>query len=895
MLSASESSRRRRKESEGERRSPKSKDRDRDKDREKDRERHRSSKSRPSGSSRKPRSSASNNASREDVTELADRPPKERTRTSSTSTSTSAPKPLKMGLVPEMDRRSSLGTSSLNASRTSLGYPTLSRTHAKENIYKREEPPATPEPTDGSDDHKENKSPPAPTRPPPSPPLTATNGADLRKTASRNSMRRNVNELHRDMAPGRQSVDSGTRLTPDPRAGAASRSSIRDADIDSTEFTSTTSSHPSTVRVKAPKAAPTRAPPPPPKAPPPRTKTASPSDAKPPGRAPSTTVGARSQQSSQVTQSTSSEFTSIPPERQPSRRVDHSPTNSEVSPDSVADSSPRTPTQHSVLPTPFSAKQAPPRRTVEIITDPLSRAQSVDSYNDSPLTPPPPPPPPALMDPPRVDYLLQNGGLKQPVPRTLLAAMDGTPVPAYSQYMSPRISGPQTHDAHTVFNPLKKLLDDYNAVMDTSGSLAVATGYRSVARRLLDRLEAVFARNISSEQCPCVMCLDVPIREDQAGVNWGEILELVSGSCDLPSWPPIDTAQPSGLGIADLEPPCQRIDVDVPEQYKEHYQQQARKTKVSVQSWLSNNQDAIPEDADDETLTFAMLTRLEQPQRPLFYAVLWGMDTMPHPRTAKDPRPTPPYITKAALALQRLYRLYQLPRDQLVTMYMLRNPDMHNTLATLAAVTKHEWEILVSGRFDGFLWSGAEPSPNASRTPSGEVPTLGNPQRFASPFGAPMSPRPGSARPGSVRPASGGPAPVQIDEETEIAVLAEVEREIYLGMEAMEDAFEALHIAAENVRRRLRERGASLSMVAQSRRPADIEVRMGTPASVVGEESWGAGEDGRSEIGPDDSASNVSHNRRRRGHRERMRVRTPAVVDEGEEGSSIAERVRRKY
>lgn len=104
---------------------------------------------------------------------------------------------------------------------------------------------------------------------------------------------------------------------------------------------------------------------------------------------------------------------------------------------------------------------------------------------------------------------------------------------------------------------------------------------------------------------------------------------------------------------------------------------------------------------------------------------------------------------------------------------------------------------------------------------------------------------------------------MQIDEETEIAVLAEVEREIYLGMEAMEDAFETLHMAAENVRRRLRERGAALSMVAQSRRPSNIEVRMGTPASVVGEEGW-EGVAG-SEIGPDDSASNVSHNRRRRG------------------------------
>ncbi|KAF1949634.1 hypothetical protein CC80DRAFT_497382 [Byssothecium circinans] len=535
----------------------------------------------------------------------------------------------------------------------------------------------------------------------------------------------------------------------------------------------------------------------------------------------------------------------------------------------------------------------------------MSRTQSTDStYQQNFMAPPPPPPPaPTLLDPPRVDYLLQNGGLSRPVPRTLLAAMDSAPVPGYSQYMSPRTDGPQSPDARAFFKPLQKLIDDYNAVIDTNGSLAVATGYRSVARRLLDRLEAVFARNISSEHCQCIMCLDQPIYEDSAGVNWGEILELVSGRCDLPSWPPLEQAT-NGLGIADLEDPCQRIDVDVPEQYRQHFAQQSRKTKVAVQSWLSNQQEGVPEDADDETLTFAMLTRLEQDQRPLFYAILYGLDELPNPRTKPENKTTPPYIAKAGLALQRLYRLYAPPRNQMVVMYLIRNPDMHNTLATLSAVTKHEWEILVSGRFDGFLWSGAE-------TTAGEIPPTDGPRRFASPFGqspyTPFSPgpspRPGSTRPGSTRPGSirpPGPAPVQIDEETEVAVLAEVEREIYLSMEAMEDAFEALHLSAENVRRRLRERGAALSMVAQARRGSGIggiEVRTDTPASMRGDADEGL-EDLRSEIGPDDSASNVSHNRKRRGHRAKER-RTPAPerVEEGDEGvgSSLAERMRRKY
>jgi len=542
------------------------------------------------------------------------------------------------------------------------------------------------------------------------------------------------------------------------------------------------------------------------------------------------------------------------------------------------------------------------------MTDPMSRTQSVDpSYAQSPMTPPPPPPPPAMMEAPRVDYLLQNGGLAKAIPRSLLAAIDGVPASAYSQYTTPRQSGAQAHDVRSFFKPLQNVLNSYNTVMDTSGSLAVATGYRSVARRLLDRLENVFARNISSEHCACMMCFEQSVVEDSAGINWGEVLELISGRCELPTWPPYEEGPGPGLGISsDLEAPCQRIDVDVPEQYREHYEKQSKKTKVAVQSWLSDQQDGVPEDADDETLTFIMLTRLEQPQRPLFYALLWGLEKLPNPRTQKPDSGTPPYLAKAGLALQRLYRLYTPPRDQLVVMYLIRHPDMHNMLATLAAVTKHEWEILVSGRFDGFLWSGVEDMADMNTTPPRTGSRAGRPidgpQRFASPatpnrygnFSPSPYSRPGSARPGSVRPPGG--APVQIDEETEIAVLAEIEREIYLGMEAMEDAFEQLHNQAEGVRRRLRERAAALSMVAQQRRGAGIggiEVRTDTPANMRDPDE--GVDDLRSEIGPDDSASNVSNNRRRKAHRARER-RTPAPVEEeSEEDVALAERIRRRF
>lgn len=144
--------------------------------------------------------------------------------------------------------------------------------------------------------------------------------------------------------------------------------------------------------------------------------------------------------------------------------------------------------------------------------------------------------------------------------------------------------------------------------------------------------------------------------------------------------------------------------------------------------------------------------------------------------------------------------------------------------------------------------------------------------------------------------------PVSNDEETEIAVLAEVEREIYLSMEALEDAFEGLHRKAELVRRALRERGAGLSMSLQSRQPSQPDIisagTPGFPPSGLGpgyeRQNWGEGSEMlsesdwepeselMSELAPDDSASNISSSRHRRPKRRNER-RTPALVEEEDE------------
>jgi len=141
----------------------------------------------------------------------------------------------------------------------------------------------------------------------------------------------------------------------------------------------------------------------------------------------------------------------------------------------------------------------------------------------------------------------------------------------------------------------------------------------------------------------------------------------------------------------------------------------------------------------------------------------------------------------------------------------------------------------------------------------------------------------------------GGRQPVSNDEEMEMAVIAEIEREIYSGMEHLEDAFEKLHHQAEMVRNALRQRGAGLMQNLQNRRRIDVlPVNAQTPANdgrpfsvAAGSDVDGGGSDSEwclddMELMPDDSASNISSSRHRRPKR-RTERRTPAPIEEDDE------------
>lgn len=815
-------------------------------------------------------------------------------------------------LVPEMDRRPT-GTLEVNLRNS---YPTFSKAHSREAVGSREEMGLAKaadqrlDTADASEDERRHSIPAngaSLRRTPPSPPLTAEE-PDIRRSRSGGSMRKTAQEINGDVQ-GKFSATNSPRRAPGLKVHKSRASlSNKDARLQESEVSSMPGAFPDDDRDSTPNSEYRR------------------------------TVSTGSQPASELTQATTtttdSDATSIAPERRPKRPA-HRGINHEHSPPSVTDSQPRTPTQDYSIPRPAK---------VHIIDTNAANLNSPASFGMTPVTafpPPPPPPPPPMTAPrdvPRVDYLLKHGGLPTPVPKRLVQM--GPQVQQYSMYSSPiLIQQAPMEEYAKIFTPLHKRLDDYMHVLRNNGSLAVATGYKSVARRLLDKLSQVFARDISSQRCDCVMCKTMAqpalSDEEDSGFSWGEILEFTAGRRDLPQWPPF-SIQPneSGLGITGAtSAPMQKLDIDVPEEYRDHYIRQNQKTKRAVNNWLSQQDDfpsSPPEEADEDTLMFAMMTKLTAEQRNLFIALMHGQSVVSQSRAPTPAeRPSTPSVAlkRTRHALQRLYRLDRAPRDCESAIYLLNNPHLHGMLATLAEVNEAEWDILVSGRFDGFLWSGAEapfppsasqyasqasisrgPSRNANATPASRnttpfsglsaIPSRG--PTPSTPFRNAMSPDNTRAGinglpifpPRGPTPAPNGvgvipPAPVQLDEDTEIAILAEVERNLYTDMERFEDAFEILHSRAELVRQMLRERSTGLGMQAHMRRGSGINdgdfVRMGTPASGITDFEDSEDDDGLGDtasLAPDDSASQISVNRR---HRHRKERRTPAPVLEEDE------------
>lgn len=209
------------------------------------------------------------------------------------------------------------------------------------------------------------------------------------------------------------------------------------------------------------------------------------------------------------------------------------------------------------------------------------------------------------------------------MPKRFLSAL---PPPNGARPSNPALTG-----AETLFAPFFNILDQYSAVLSKHGSIAVATGHSSVARRLLDRLENVFSRDLPPHGCACVMC--DRSHEIHRGLTWGDVLEWVSGRIELPAWPPFDLAE-IGTKAAEVsaeEPPRPaspvKLDPDIADEFRDHYLRQSKKVRSAVDKWLNQTGETPappPQDVDDETLAFAILTNLEPQERPYFNALLSG-------------------------------------------------------------------------------------------------------------------------------------------------------------------------------------------------------------------------------------------------------------------------------
>lgn len=903
------------------------KDRDRDPDRDRDRERerdperesrhrhHRSSKSsklRPTDSETTTQSSRSHRRHRTKEMEKEDADYRSVMTASSIT-----------DLVPEMGRRA-------DKEWAPTPYPTMSNAHSKEFVYSKEDvstpvarrtDPLTPEATDlGSSDMKRSKSVDSPPlghksstlrkeavqdERPPSPPET-----DLSEQKKRSGTPVSARDARPDSRPVSRNSSYVSRTTSKTERTEGTERTERTERADSKSRLSKVSSQATFIQ-------------------------------SPTFKQPSAEVVPESVVSG-VESGVAS--TSLPVRSASSPAVVPGPVPIETysSPGSAPDSSPKTPLQapgQFPLPIISEEKQAHVPYTQHSSLENPSEVATETNTIGAPMPPPPPPPPPPLNlhEVPRVDYLLQNGGLPQPVPRTFLSVLprqNGT-----------RPSNPPLQGAETLFVPFFNLLNQYQAVLTGHGSIAVATGHRTVARRLLDRLENVFSRDLPPEGCFCVMCEHS--NELHRGLGWGEVLERVSGRIDLPQWPPFDLASLGSKAAEDLaDIPARpaspvKMDPDIGEEFREHYLRQTKRVKAAVDKWMSNCDRApapTPQEVDDETLSFAILTNLEPEDRPFFNALLSGTRDL-HP-TIRAPtpvrKPRNDFIVRTGLAIQRLYRLTIAPRDAETALYLVKNPAIHDLLHTISEINTSEWEILTSGRFDGFLWSGAEddglfPNDSSSR---GATPASGiypGPPRVLSmtPGGIPS--RPGTGMGGSRNPTpfSRGATPasfisgtsssypsraaVSHDEEAEIAVAAELEREIFNGMEALEDAFEKLHEQAMSVRDALRRRSTALSMSLQQRRGglygsridvlplsgssgaydrpswADEESQLDGYGRDDSECQWVA--DDISELAPDDSASQISSSRMRRPKRRRERA-TPAPIEEEEEEEEVGGRRR---
>ena len=410
-----------------------------------------------------------------------------------------------------------------------------------------------------------------------------------------------------------------------------------------------------------------------------------------------------------------------------------------------------------------------------------------------------------------IDYLKPNGSLPAPVSPYFHPSQDPSS-------LDPPPGGETEVDG--IFGNLNYMLESYLSILSSGGSVAVGTGYRSVARRLLERVEGMFARD-----------LGVP------GIGWAEVLEYIRGERTKP---PLCIIPVRGL-LSRKEEEKSELSHDEPVDHKDLAESVVAGIKQKpamgkVAEWLEQVGNVLKEeDSSAEARQLAISQEQEEEEDRIVCEIIEGiliknteeeqLDQFRHYLENSS------LIASTSLALSRLYPENTLASitPPIAALYLLLHPDLHALLAATANVTSAELDLLNSGRFDAFL--------------------------------------------------DGASNVVARDEEEELNVITALDKRLWTVLEGLENQIEDLHTRALVVRRALKSRKEIITKKQKLLNPSSPVSRSSSPAPKVNrpdaddarahdEEDWAHNVPTLNlPITPDDSASNIASNRRRRKER----------------------------
>lgn len=410
-----------------------------------------------------------------------------------------------------------------------------------------------------------------------------------------------------------------------------------------------------------------------------------------------------------------------------------------------------------------------------------------------------------------IDYLIPNGSLSAPVSEN------------FHPYQEPNSLAPSPgtdRPVAEVFANLNNLLDAYLRILSNGGSMAVGTGYQSVARKLLQQVGGMFARDVgvdgvdwsdilgyirSESHKPCLCVLPVKGLL-QNNIDAATILSGTGPNQELALQPTKELAESVVAGVKE------KTATGKVEEWLEEVEKVLRRQQPPPSPTLPTISEEVEFEYEDEVVTQIIEGILPNPaQIDVFRSYLADH----------------PYLTATKLALIRMYPQHAPASitKPIVALYLLLHPELHPLLKAIGGLSDAEMELINSGRFDGFL----DGSSNA----------------------------------------------VPRDEEEELSCITILDKKLWHVVEVIEDEMEELHNRALIVRRALMERKDNIAKRVKRRIQ---ENEYGDTTVVNGGDDLGDDEeqdnlsplpveewDGGKSIllSPEDSASNVNFSRKR--------------------------------